>query len=108
MEEKKHSPLPWVLKHLAPNNFIIISEKSGYTVVHKLCTIDDLHKVNGEFIVHACNNIERVTAERDELLDCLKVLTDRAKKDRWLIMVDGKEYVTASMAAIASVEGGQK
>lgn len=74
----QHSPLPWRLA--GDEVTIVCGHKDDPNIVASACINDpcattfDQQEHDAAFIVEACNNYERVKAERDELLAALKPL----------------------------------
>ena len=74
----KHTPLPWIIRgqyimsttEKGPGN-IICDEPRGFCPYSQ-----EKWKPNAAFIVHACNNIERVEAVNRELSKAINICID--------------------------------
>lgn len=122
MEAKKHSPLPWgyFVRNQNPGyglidiNQLYDGDKDGIDVATIYPSTDNAED-NAAFIVHACNNIERVEKERDALLaalrgyDAMALIIESAVRNAdpsWNASI--LHAIKNGTEAIASVEGGVK
>lgn len=112
---QKHTPTPWKYSHRSSNDYedYLIHAENGEPLA---IVSDEEHfgKSNAAFIVRACNNIERVTAERDALLDVLKKLNglilhftdeDLVEQDSYELSKEEAGLYLQARTLIASVEG---
>lgn len=121
MEAKKHSLLPkkgfQYVEIITPHNGVTMSGAIDHDSMGKIVEIVMEATVDRDYVYENPNNIERVTKERDALLEALKDikaeferLYDVAETVRDKIYLDAVLAVisTRSETAIASVEGGAK
>lgn len=92
--EPKHTPGPWTYKRthsMSPNTWYVLIDPNGRGPIFEIGGRDITGQIgeakylitdpaeieaNAAFIVEACNNYERVKAERDELAAALKRTLD--------------------------------
>lgn len=89
-----HSPLPWRRAGGMIDGYCLIDAVNSPVTIHRLPS------GNATFIVEACNNFERVKAERDSLKDALALMTEHhatfeVRRQRDEIMAQRDELLAA-------------
>lgn len=114
MEAKKHTPPPWKVsdRTTTEGQSVILFDgldqgpgpANGTAIAYVQKAEDAIS------IIHAYNNIERVTAERDSLLEVLRLAISQNVKptalsrEGWIF----PEWVIKARDLVAIVEGGDK
>lgn len=109
---KGHTPTPWNKQKFDDTKATTLYAEGGAASLGSIKSLKD-----AEFIVYAVNNIERITKERDALLEAAKDAADifphlvkflkfqRPGREFWPNREAGEATIDRLMSAIASVEG---